>query len=152
VPGFRKVRDWLQKNEILVGQHIEHGNWKGNDTIWRTILDLNRIAFYADKEGVMREEPQRKFFGLIDGIISQEGDGPMSGLPVVTSILFGGHNPVAVDALAIKAAGIDPDMVKSVSRASEINQWKISPDDSYDKFLESINIPQLNLKLPKGWK
>jgi uncharacterized protein (DUF362 family) len=151
LPGFRSFRNWLQKNKILVGQHIEHGNWKGNDTIWRTILDLNRIAFYADREGIMRDEPQRKFFGLIDGIISQEGDGPMNGWPVHSSVLIGGHNPVAVDALALKMAGFGPEMVKTVNKAAELDGWKISPDDDFDKILDGLKIPELKFELPNGW-
>ena len=35
------------------------GSWWGNDTLWRTALDLNRILFYADKEGQIQEQPQR---------------------------------------------------------------------------------------------
>ncbi|MFZ2055099.1 MAG: DUF362 domain-containing protein, partial [Candidatus Aminicenantales bacterium] len=43
-PGFRVFRNFLQRKGILIHQHVEHGNWHGNDTLWRTILDLNRIA------------------------------------------------------------------------------------------------------------
>ena len=30
---------------------IRSGNWYGNDTIWRTVLDLNKILFYANSDG-----------------------------------------------------------------------------------------------------
>ncbi len=33
------------------------GSWEGNQTLWRTILDLNRILFFADREGKIRDTP-----------------------------------------------------------------------------------------------
>src|SRR5262249_53593442 len=32
---------------------IIDGSWEGNQTLWKTILDLNRILFFADREGRM---------------------------------------------------------------------------------------------------
>ena len=29
---------------------ILDGSWQGNRTLWRTILDLNRILFFVDRE------------------------------------------------------------------------------------------------------
>lgn len=150
LPGFMALRNWLQKHKILVGEHLEHGNWKGNDTIWRMILDLNRIAFYADKEGNMMDRPQRKFLGLIDGIIAQQGDGPRSGDPVVSSILIGGTNPIAADNLAIKAAGMDPAAIRTLSRAAEIERWKIPGEG--DVSFDDHGLPELRFEPPKGWK
>lgn len=151
LPGFRSVRNFLQRNEVLIQQHVEHGNWKGNDTIWRTILDLNRIAVYADREGVMRETPQRKFFIIIDGIVGQQGNGPMCGEPVNSSIIFGGFNPVAVDALAVKSMGIDPYLIPSISKARNIGRWKLLPHVGFDITLPGINPPNFRFLLPKGW-
>ena len=149
-PGFRALRNYLQKKKILISQHVEHGNWEGNDTIWRTILDLMRIAIYADKEGVMKDSPQRTFFGLIDGIVAQHGNGPIAGEHVIASIIFGGFNPVVVDCLAIKAMGINPQAVKSVSKAAEIEKWKLIPEN-FDISLPGVELPQYNFRLPNGW-
>ncbi|MDH7513814.1 MAG: DUF362 domain-containing protein [Clostridiales bacterium] len=153
-PGFRKFRNYLQRKNFIVGQykHLEHGNWKGNDTIWRTILDLNRILLYADKTGIMRDRPQRGYFGLIDGIISQQGEGPMAGNPRVTSIIFGGFNPLIVDACAVKSMGISPQLINCISKARRINKWKLFPDEDFDISLPEIDVPVFNFKLPKGWQ
>lgn len=151
-PGFRPFRNYLQKNKILIGQYIEHGNWKGNDTIWRSILDLNRIVIYADKEGKMHDTPQRNYFGLIDGIIGQQGDGPMGGDPVISSIIFGGFNPVIVDALAIKALNIDFNSIKLISNAGNIERWKLLPNKNFNFSFPDIKVPNLSFKLPKGWQ
>jgi uncharacterized protein (DUF362 family) len=151
-PGFRILRNLLQRKKILIQQHIEHGNWKGNDTIWRTILDLNRIAVYADKNGIMKESPQRRFFFLVDGIISQEGNGPMGGDPVASSIVFGGFNPVALDALVVKSMGIDPQLIPTVSRLNRVSQWGLLPKDGFDIMLPGIVPPRFKFQLPKGWR
>jgi hypothetical protein len=150
-PGFRVCRNLLQKKGILINQHVEHGNWSGNDTLWRTILDLNRIAVYADKQGVMRDHPQRRFLFFIDGIIGQEGNGPMGGDPVVTSVVFGGFNPVAVDTLAIKSMCVDPKLIPTIARADVGKKWNLYPHrDPGIRAAQPTSIIH-TFRLPKGW-
>lgn len=83
------------------------GSWHGNDTIPRTISDLNRIIFYADKNGVMRKTPQRRMFVLVDGIVGGEGEGPMRNTGKKCGVLIAGHNPVAVDLVSSMVMGFD---------------------------------------------
>ena len=33
---------------------IRSGNWYGNDTLWRMVLDLNKVLFYAEIDGNLR--------------------------------------------------------------------------------------------------
>jgi len=56
--------------------NITGGAWYGNDTAWRMALDLSRIVLYSDKEGRLRQAPQRHFFSLVDGVLAGEGQGP----------------------------------------------------------------------------
>jgi hypothetical protein len=84
------------------------GSWEGNNTLWRTILDLNRILFFADREGRVRGEPQRRYLTLVDGIVAGEGEGPLGATPVHAGLLVGGFDPSLVDAIASKAMGFDP--------------------------------------------
>ena len=49
---------------------IRSGNWHGNDTTWRMVLDLNRALRYGDGVGVLHDEPQRRYFSVVDGIIA----------------------------------------------------------------------------------
>ena len=151
IPGVKRFRNWLQKKEILVGKHIEHGNWKGNDTIWRTILDLNRIVLYADQDGTMQDTIQRPVFSLIDGILSQQGEGPMSGYAVPTSIILGGFNTAVTDALAVKAMGLDYSLFKTIARAGSMTKWRVAPED-IDLSLPDIEVPKLSFELSRGWK
>ncbi len=76
---------------------VRSGNWFGNDTTWRMVIDLNRILFYADKEGRLSNRPVRRFFSVVDGIISGEGNGPLDPIPKPTGVILAGANPVAVD-------------------------------------------------------
>ncbi|GAB4367455.1 MAG: hypothetical protein Kow00128_11930 [Deltaproteobacteria bacterium] len=96
---------------------IYEAMWYGNDTLWRTLIDLNRIAFYADKNGIVREEPQRKCFALIDGIIGGEKDGPVSPDPVPAGVLLAGHNSVAMDAVGATLMGFDVDKIPMIRNA-----------------------------------
>jgi len=150
-PGIRFAINTLRRKKIIVGQQIEHGNWKGNDTIWRTILDVNRIALYADNNGVMHEQPQRRFLGLIDGIIGQHGDAPICGTPINCAILLGGYNQVVLDAFAAKAMGIEYKKIKSISEATKIDKWRLVGKD-VDLSFNSVDVPNLDFVLAKGWE
>ncbi|MFC1734855.1 DUF362 domain-containing protein [Candidatus Hydrogenedentota bacterium] len=90
--------------------------WYGNDTLWRTLLDLNRTAFYADKNGVIQDTPQRGHFCLLDGILAGERDGPVSVDVVQAGVLIAGLNPVAVDCVGTSLMGFDIDKVPLVSK------------------------------------
>jgi len=93
------------------------GSWQGNDTLWRTILDLNRILFFADKEGRMRAEPQRRYLSIVDGIVAGEGEGPLGATPVEAGVLVGGFDPSLVDAVAAQTMGFDPQRIPLIREA-----------------------------------
>ena len=46
----RRLAEGRSQNGFLHG-FIMEGSWEGNDTIWRTVLDLNQMLFYADRDG-----------------------------------------------------------------------------------------------------
>ena len=64
------------------------GNWYKNDTIWRSILDINRIILYADKEGRLTDQPQRRFFSLGDMIVAGHRNGPLGPSPIEIGVLL----------------------------------------------------------------
>jgi hypothetical protein len=69
--------------------------------------DLNRIVFYADAEGKMHDRPVRRFFGLVDGIVGGEGNGPLDPTPKAAGVIIAGPNPVAIDLAAARLMGFD---------------------------------------------
>jgi hypothetical protein len=108
---------WDSHKIVPFKDDVYEAMWYGNDTLWRTLLDLNRIVFYADREGNIRDVPQRTFFCLMDGIIAGEKDGPVNPDPVHAGVLMAGFNPVSVDAVATTLMGFDIDRIPLIYRA-----------------------------------
>ena len=96
---------------------IMEGSWDGNDTIWRTVLDLNQILFFADRDGIVGQTQQRRYLALVDGIIAGEGEGPLASTPRHEGVFIGGTDPVLVDMVATRAMGYSEDNVPMVGRA-----------------------------------
>ena len=93
------------------------GSWFGNDTIWRTVLDLNRILFYVNRDGELRDNIQRKFMAIVDGIIAGENEGPLEPTPKPCCIILGGFNPVAVDSATARIMGFDYKKIPIINNA-----------------------------------
>ena len=85
---------------------VRSGNWHGNDTCWRMVLDLNRVLFYADVAGQL-PRPRKRFFSIVDGIVAMEGNGPVAGRPCPLGLVAAGFDPVAVDAVCAALIGFD---------------------------------------------
>ncbi len=100
---------------------IFEGMWKGNDTLWRTLLDLNRAVVYADKDGKIRDTPQRKTFFFMDGVIGGEKDGPLEPDPVPSGVLMAGTDSVTIDAVAATLMGFDIERIPLIKKAFEHN-------------------------------
>jgi uncharacterized protein (DUF362 family) len=121
--GFRRVFPWLGPVRAVaagplkaLGQRvfgdtnaatIRSGNWYGNDTTWRMVIDLNRVLMYADKNGCLQDAPARRAFYIVDGIVSGEGNGPLDAVPKAVGVIFAGTNPVAVDLACARMMGFD---------------------------------------------
>lgn len=86
---------------------VRSGNWYGNDTTWRMVLDLNRILFYGDSAGAWHDQPVRRFFSVVDGIVAGEGNGPLDPRPRPAGVIIAGSNPVAVDLACARLIGFD---------------------------------------------
>jgi len=95
---------------------IHSGDWPGNDTTWRTCLDLNQIIFHADKQGNFTNQIQRRYFSLVDGIVAGEGNGPLEPDPKTIGLVACGFEPVPVDYVCAWQMGIDPDRLKLYSQ------------------------------------
>jgi uncharacterized protein (DUF362 family) len=121
-------------------QTIRGGSWYGNDTIWRMILDLNKILLYCDKQGVMIEDSAKlkKYISIVDAITAGEGYGPKSpDSKKLNSIIFG-NNPVAVDAVCAKIMGFDPIKIPSINHAFNIKHFPII-NYTYNDILVEFN-------------
>jgi uncharacterized protein (DUF362 family) len=112
---------WHSQKVVPFKDNISEAMWHGNDTLWRTLLDLNRIVLYSSKDGAMQEVPQRKIFCVIDGIIAGEKNGPLAPDPVSAGVLIAGFSPVTVDVVGASLMGFDIDKIPLIRKALEAN-------------------------------
>jgi uncharacterized protein (DUF362 family) len=85
---------------------VRSGNWHGNDTCWRMVLDLNKCFFFFDGTGQPRQKPM-KYLAIVDGIVGGEGNGPMSPDPKACGVILAGTHSVAVDCVAAELMGFE---------------------------------------------
>ena len=102
------------------------GMYLDNDTIWRSIADLNRILLYADREGVIRQERQRGYLSIVDGVVAAEAS-QYNPVPRPLGSVIVGADPVTVDAVAARVMGWDPRKLKTVTRAAERVECSLGP-------------------------
>lgn len=102
------------------------GSWIGNDTIWRTGLDLNRVLLYGQLDGGMASTPQRRVVHLVDAVVAGQGDGPLSPQPLALGLMFAGDNAACVDWLGAHLLGYDPQFVPIVRGAFADFRWPIA--------------------------
>ena len=93
------------------------GNWYGNDTIWRTCLDLNRILLYGRPDGTLADQPQRETLTLTDAILCGEGEGPLASTPHPLGMLSVAENPVAAEYVHAHLMGFDWNKIPLIREA-----------------------------------
>ena len=142
---------------------VRSGNWHGNDTAWRMVLDLNKALFYYNGEGKLRTKPLR-YLALVDGIIAGEGNGPMAPDAKPAGLLVAGLNPLAVDTVCAQLMGFDYRRIPLLARGwnmrelplvsfaadeiscvSNISSWQGS-------FTEVQHAQHLSFEAHFGWK
>jgi hypothetical protein len=92
----------------LARDPYREGSWHGNDTIWRTVMDLNRVLEYARADGTLAATPQRRVFNVLDGVVVGEREGPLRPDCAAAGIILAGQSAAAVDAVAARLIGLDP--------------------------------------------
>lgn len=103
------------------------GSWEGNDTIWRMVIDINRIARFGDRRGRLLSTPQRTVYHFVDGIVAGEGEGPLRSTPRGIGLFMHGSDAAALDALAAALMGFDPLLVPLLREASAIEHGLTAP-------------------------
>lgn len=96
------------------------GSWYGNDTIWRTILDLNRILRFARPDGTLAEFPQRRLFNVVDAVVVGGGEGPLRPTGTYAGIVLAGRSRAAVDTFAARLIGLDPQKIPLLQKAMRL--------------------------------
>jgi uncharacterized protein (DUF362 family) len=110
---------------------VRSGNWHGNDTCWRMVLDLNKCLFFFDGSGARRTR-LLKYLAVVDGIIGGEGNGPMSPEPKPAGVIMAGTQPAAVDVVAATLMGFDWEKLRLLKHAFAIRQLNFVPFSAAD--------------------
>jgi uncharacterized protein (DUF362 family) len=124
---FRKIRNvgktFLRDSETVV----RNGNWRGNDTCWRMVLDLNRALLYGRTDGTWSEVSQsRNYLSIVDGITGGEGNGPLSPDPVKSGVILAGTSAAELDAVACMLMSFDPHKIPLVREAFSPHRWPLA--------------------------
>lgn len=117
---------------------IRSGNWHGNDTCWRMVLDLNKCLFLFDGAGEPRKKTLR-YLAVVDGIIGGEGNGPMSPDPKSCGVVICGVHPAAVDCVAATLMGFDWQKLRMLKQSFSIRELNFVPFQPGDINITSDN-------------
>jgi uncharacterized protein (DUF362 family) len=175
VPAWRLLR-WCAQSFLGAGtpqngagKHsgfYPSGGWHGNDTIWRTVDDLNRILiFYDPARASIQPRPQRRYFAVVDGIVAMEGNGPLRGTPKSAGVVMGGDDPLALDIVAATLMGFDWGRIRllhGVAHSNSEYRYAASVEDA-SKIGVVSNVPgwnslegliqhNLEFRPPTGWR
>ena len=121
-----KLAKLLQRDPFL------EGSWYGNDTAWRMVLDLNRLLLYAGRNGEMTNQPQRRYFSVVDAVIAGEAEGPLEPTPKYCGVLTAGFNPLVMDVVHVTLMGFDYRKIPLLANAFDVTPYPITgaqPED-----------------------
>ena len=102
------------------------GSWSGNDTIWRTCLDLNRILLYGRPDGSMADNVQRRVIHITDAIVAGQGNGPLAPEPLPMGLLLASENAAAMDFVGAYLLGYPPENIPIVREALNTFRWSLT--------------------------
>lgn len=133
--------------------HSLSAGWHGNDTTWRMVLDLNKVATYGKTDGTLSSDQQRVIYSLCDGIIGGQGDGPLRPTPLPLGIVSFTNDSAINDigmALLMGFAWKKINLLKNSNYPLRLNEFKISINEETKEFisLNELSIPTIP---PPGW-
>ncbi len=146
--------NFFEKHNDISVSLVNNGNWYGNDTVWRMVHDMNKIIFFANKGGHIRNKKQRRYFTVVDAIVAGEGNGPLMPTAKQCRTLLAGFDPLAVDTAAALMMGFDPNKIPLLANHGDFkNKLDISCWNEHKGFLSLESMISLfDFIPPTGWK
>ncbi|MEA3462161.1 MAG: DUF362 domain-containing protein [Bacteroidota bacterium] len=147
---WQKFSALLWRSSLPGPEHQVAAGWYGNDTTWRMVMDLNRIAQYCDASGNMSDTPQRQLFSLCDGIIGGQGDGPLEPDPLPLGIVSFTNNSLLNDRVIAKLMGFPLDKMPLLNHHPEDQDTEIVFNG---ELMSLVDLKQyaINTVPPRGW-
>jgi uncharacterized protein (DUF362 family) len=127
--------------------------WYGNDTTWRMVMDINKVAIFGKEDGILAKEPQRVLYSLCDGIIGGQGDGPLHPDPLALGVICFSNNSKLTDICMAALMGFDIQKIPLLAKAYqpiEFNETKLRLNDHPIEFNEIIKYSIATIPSP-GW-
>ena len=121
------------------------GNWWGNDTAWRMVIDLVTILRMS------RLDRGLPTLFVYDGQIAGEGDGPLAPSPVLLGLLAVAADPVAGDVAVARELGVSVESMPLLREAATRACWGDS--GSANPLVETLRQPNVSptFHLHPGW-
>jgi len=150
---WQKLSSLLWRLTFPGAVHQMAAGWYGNDTTWRMVLDLNKIAMYGNAEGKMCSTPQRTIYSLCDGIIGGQGNGPLDPDPLPLGLVSFSNHPYMTDICMAVLMGFDIQKIPLLASAQELsNQQEVSLYlDNKPITLNTLNNFSIKTVPPAGW-
>ena len=133
--------------------HNTAAGWFGNDTTWRMVMDLNQIVYYGTKEGTLKNNKQRLFFSLNDGIIGGQGDGPLKPKPLALGIVSFTNTSSWNDLVLSQLMGMESEKIPLLVSAKTFEKnakvvFKLNGNSV--NFKDYLKLA-VNAEMPPGW-
>jgi uncharacterized protein (DUF362 family) len=142
VPVFRLLR--RIEGSLLPDLPVRSGNWWGNDTAWRMVVDLVSVV------GNARATAQKPTLFVYDALVVGEGEGPLAPSALPWNMIAAADNPVAGDVVVTRELGFDPERFRLLTEAEARGPW--SGDDANGKAVwVTDRSPGVTPKLHPGW-
>jgi len=134
-------------------QNLNAG-WYGNDTTWRMVLDINRIAEFGKMDGSINVKPQRSLISITDGIIGGQGNGPLSPDPLPLGIVSVSDCLAALDMAICILMGFDINRIPIVRASCKDLDLKSIKMSFNGKIVEFNDLSDYSIKTipPPGWQ
>jgi len=148
---FEKVGSGFWRLSRPDSATLVNAGWYGNDTIWRTVLDINVIALFGDKNGGLHNEQQRKLYSIMDGVIGGQGDGPLHPYPSPLGVLAMSDNPYLMDVVAGELYHLNSERIPLLKNARKyLDNYTISINSSQCQ-LSDVRSYGIDIEMSPGW-
>lgn len=111
------------------------GAWHGNDTLWRTVLDINRLFLHYDREQgrVARDgRAPRRYLGILDGLVGGHRESPLAPTPIGSGVMMAARNPLAMDAVAAAFMRFDVARLKQIDEGFRLGTLPLARFGAHD--------------------
>lgn len=129
------------------------GAWYGNDTVWRMVLDINKIISFGNLNGEILNIPQRKIITISDAIIAGQGNGPLKPVPNAMGMVSISTNDMFLDFVMANLMGFDCrkiPLLKSFLNSINDSDFQIYIDGNKTNIWDLSNYSVKTIP-PSGW-